>query len=69
MLEMAELIEKGNKPIDVIKKFLTEHKRIIFNGDGYSTEWEEEASKRGLFNIKNTVDAIQCLLNQDMKYH
>lgn len=61
MLEMAELIEKGNKPIDVIKKFLTEHKRIIFNGDGYSTEWEEEASKRGLFNIKNTVDAIQCL--------
>ena len=61
MLEMAELIEKGEQPIDVIRKFLTDHKRIIFNGDGYSSEWEEEASKRGLFNIKNTVDAIQCL--------
>ena len=61
MLEMAELIEKGEQPIDVIRRFLTEHKRIIFNGDGYSSEWEEEANKRGLFNIKNTVDAIECL--------
>lgn len=61
MLEMADLIESGNQPIDVIRKFLLEHKRIIFNGDGYSSEWEEEAKNRGLFNIKNTVEAIQCL--------
>lgn len=63
MLEMAKLIKQGNKPIDIIKKFLTEHKRIIFNGDGYSSLWEKEAEKRGLYNIKNTVDAIQCLKN------
>lgn len=61
MLEMAELIKKGELPLDVIRRFLTEHKRIIFNGDGYSSEWEEEAKKRGLFNIKNTVEAIECL--------
>ena len=61
MLEMAELINKGELPLDVIRRFLTEHKRIIFNGDGYSSEWEEEAKKRGLFNIKNTVEAIECL--------
>jgi len=61
MKEMADEIDKGNEPIEVIRKFLKEHKRIIFNGDGYSKEWEEEAAKRGLMNIKNSVDAIECL--------
>ena len=61
MNEMAMEIEKGAEPIDVIRKFLTEHKRIIFNGDGYSEEWEKEAEVRGLFNIKNTVDSIESL--------
>lgn len=61
MLEMADLIKQGNKPLDIIRKFLTQHKRIIFNGDGYSSLWEKEAENRGLYNIKNTVDAIQCL--------
>ena len=35
-----------------------ENKRIIFNGNGYSKEWEKEAGKRGLLNLKNTVDAL-----------
>ncbi len=61
MLEMADLIEKGNKPIEVIRSYMKNHKRIIFNGDGYSKQWEEEAKARGLYNIKNTVDAIECL--------
>ncbi len=61
MEEMADAIEAGQKPIEVIKTFLSEHKRIIFNGDGYSTEWEIEAQKRGLANHKNTVDAMKCL--------
>ena len=61
MKEMAEEIEKGSKPIDVIRKFLKEHKRVIFGGDGYSNEWEKEAEKRGLPNRKNTVEAIKCL--------
>ncbi|WP_081652810.1 glutamine synthetase III [Candidatus Stoquefichus massiliensis] len=61
MEEMAKAIESGKKPIEVIKEFLAEHKRIIFNGDGYSFEWEEEAQRRGLANNKNTVDAMKCL--------
>jgi glutamine synthetase len=61
MEEMADLIEGGMEPLEVVKKFLTEHQRIIFNGDGYSAEWEEEAARRGLGNNKNTVDAMDCL--------
>ena len=43
---------------DLIKRELTEHKRILFNGNGYSREWEEEAEKRGLLNYKKTPDAL-----------
>ncbi len=43
---------------DLIKQYATEHQRIIFNGNGYSDEWVEEAAKRGLPNIKSMVDAI-----------
>ena len=66
MNEMATLIENGTTPMDVIKNFFTNHKRIIFNGDGYSHNWEDEAKKRGLSNITNTVDAIQTLKNPKM---
>lgn len=61
MEEMATAIESGKTPIEVIKEFLAAHRRIIFNGDGYSAEWEIEAEKRGLANNKNTVDAMKCL--------
>ncbi|WP_249029174.1 glutamine synthetase III family protein [Tannockella kyphosi] len=61
MNEMADRIEGGKTLAEVVKEFITEHKRIIFNGDGYSKEWEEEATKRGLANNKNTVDALKCL--------
>lgn len=61
MEEMADLIEKGQEPMEVIKAFLSQHQRIIFNGDGYSKEWEEEAKRRGLPNRKNTVEAMECL--------
>lgn len=61
MEEMAIAIEGGKEPLEVIKEFLADHKRIIFNGDGYSAEWEAEAAKRGLPNNKNTVDAMKCL--------
>ena len=47
---------------DLIKKYATEHQRIIFNGDGYSKEWVEEAARRGLPNIKSMVDAIPAYL-------
>lgn len=47
---------------DLIKKYATEHQRIIFNGNGYSDEWVEEAAKRGLPNLKSMVDAIPALV-------
>lgn len=61
MEKMADEIESGKLFEDVVKEFVLAHKRIIFNGDGYSAEWEEEAAKRGLPNNKNTVDALKCL--------
>ena len=64
MEQMAKAIEGGKKPLEVIKEFLTNHRRIIFNGDGYSAEWEKEAERRGLLNNKNTVDAMKCLKDE-----
>ncbi len=66
MKKMADAIESGKEVLDVIKEFFESHKRIIFNGDGYSHEWEEEATRRGLPNRKNTVSAIECLKNKSM---
>jgi Uncharacterized protein related to glutamine synthetase len=48
---------------DLIKKTLTAHKRIVFNGNGYSDEWVEEAAKRGLPNIKSMVEAIPAYVS------
>ncbi len=48
---------------DLIKEQLTEHQRIIFNGNGYSEEWVKEAESRGLPNIRSMVEAIPCLLS------
>lgn len=45
----------------VIKDTLTEHERVLFNGDNYSKDWHEEAAKRGLPNLKNTVEALPVL--------
>ncbi len=46
---------------DLIKKYMTEHQRIIFNGNGYADAWIEEAARRGLPNIKSMVDATATL--------
>ena len=42
----------------LVKKTIKEHKRIIFNGNGYSDEWKAEAAKRGPLNLRSTVDAL-----------
>ncbi len=47
---------------DLIKKTLSDHQRIIFNGNGYSDAWVEEAERRGLPNVKTFVDAIPSLV-------
>ena len=67
MQEMTKLINSGKEPLDVIRDFLKDHRRIIFNGDGYSKEWQEEAARRGLPNRKNTVEAIKVLKEKRYK--
>ena len=47
---------------DLIKEYAIRHQRIIFNGNAYAPEWEEEAAKRGLFNLPSMVDAIPAML-------
>ena len=59
ILENAEDFDKAVH--DLIKQYATEHQRIIFNGNGYSDAWVEEAERRGLPNIKSMVDAIPSL--------
>ena len=59
---------------ELIKKTIIDHKRVIFNGNGYTDEWIEEAEKRGLFNLKSTPDALpQWITDKNIelftKYH
>lgn len=56
ILEKAEDFDTAVRSL--ITEYATEHERIIFNGDGYSDEWVEEAARRGLPNLKCMVDAI-----------
>ncbi len=60
-LEQAEDFEMAVH--DLIKKNCAEHYRIIFNGNGYSQEWVEEAERRGLSNLPSMVDAIPVLIS------
>ena len=63
--QFADRLEKAddfdNELHSIIKDTISEHKRIIFNGDGYSDEWKAEAEKRGLLNLESTVDALPLL--------
>ena len=66
--EASDVLEKAEDfdlaVHDLIKKYLTEHQRIVFNGNGYSDAWVEEAERRGLPNIKSMVDAIPALTTE-----
>ncbi len=62
---------KGGKTLaqavtELLPKVIKENKRIIFNGNNYSAEWEKEAGKRGLLNLKNTVDALPQLISKEV---
>ena len=62
---------KGGKTLEkavaeLLPKVIKENKRIIFNGNNYSAEWEKEAGKRGLLNLKNTVDALPQLVSKEV---
>ncbi|MBR1670725.1 MAG: glutamine synthetase III [Butyrivibrio sp.] len=63
--EAADILEKADDfdiaVHDLMKEYLTDHQRIIFNGDGYSDAWVKEAARRGLPNIKSTIEAADTL--------
>src|SRR6201996_8282628 len=65
--DVDKLIKKGEKKdvalLMVIKKYIKESKRIRFEGNGYSGDWEKEAEERGLSNIKTTPKALDALLS------
>ena len=48
-----------------MQKIVKEHKRVIFNGNGYTDAWVEEAAKRGLPNIRTTMEALQALTKKE----
>src|SRR5215216_4451177 len=65
-----EKATRGGKKLDtavaeLLPKIIKENKQIIFNGNGYTEEWEKEAKKRGLLNLKNTVDALPQLVTKE----
>ncbi|MDP4089983.1 MAG: glutamine synthetase III [Bacillota bacterium] len=66
--EIADRLEKAADVNEEVQKILFEivknHKRVIFNGNGYSEEWVAEAEKRGLPNIKTTVESIKALIDE-----
>ena len=62
ILEAAEDFDEAVH--DMIKQLFTGHRRIIFNGNGYSNEWVEEAKRRGLSNLPSMIDAIPALVSE-----
>lgn len=56
---------KDQAILEITKKLATDHERIVFNGNGYSSEWVQEAERRGLPNIPSMVEAIPALTSED----
>jgi glutamine synthetase len=67
--EFADKLEKSsdkNEAIhNIIKESYGKHRRVVFNGNGYSEEWVHEAERRGLPNVKNAVDALSVLIRSE----
>jgi len=69
--EVDALIEKGDKKevaiMQVIKAYIKQSKKVLFEGDGYSEEWAKEAEKRGLPNLKTTPTALDPMISDKAK--
>lgn len=66
LTKAIEVLMKKRMPFETalretLKNVYAEHGRVVFNGDGYSNEWQEEASKRGLLNLRTSVEAFDVL--------
>src|SRR5438445_10409209 len=64
--EVDALIEKGEKKeiaiMHVIRGYIVDSEKVLFEGDGYSEEWAKEAKKRGLPNVKTTPEALDAMV-------
>ena len=69
--DVDTLIEKGEKKevalLQIIRKYIVESKKVLFEGDGYSEEWAVEAQKRGLENVKTTPLALDAYVSDKAK--
>ncbi len=67
--QFADRLDKASdltvEVLAIVKETMAAHKRIIFNGNNYSEEWIEEATKRGLHNLKTSVDAIPAFASEE----
>jgi glutamine synthetase len=70
--DIAGALEAAKSPEQVaaavqklLQEYAREHKRIIFNGDNYTESWTKEAEKRGLSNIRNTVDSLKTIMDKE----
>lgn len=71
-LDVDALIEKGDKKeiaiMQVIQRYIVESKKVLFEGDGYSLEWHDEAARRGLPNVKTTPLALDAMVTEKAKH-
>jgi glutamine synthetase len=67
--EVEQSIQKGKKKddaiLDLIRKYIKESKKVLFEGDGYSENWAKEAEKRGLSNVKDTPRALDAFITKN----
>jgi len=70
--DVDSLIEKGDKKeiaiMHVINEYIVSSEKILFEGDGYSEEWEKEAERRGLPNVKTTPQALDAMVTEKAKH-
>jgi glutamine synthetase len=59
--QVSDQLEAGAKPATVAKQLLTDHWKVIFNGNGYDPEWPAQARERGIWRIDSGVEAMQAL--------
>jgi glutamine synthetase len=65
--EMQKGTDKKIAIVNILRKYIKESKKVRFEGDGYSEDWEKEAEKRGLANVKNTPRALQSFVTESSK--
>ncbi|MDR0784991.1 MAG: glutamine synthetase III [Treponema sp.] len=69
LAEFADKLEKASEKnkalLDIIQESYSKHRRVVYNGNGYSDEWVKEAERRGLPNVRNAVDALAVLTRSE----